>query len=157
MPDAKAELDARLRTAINDFTTRFAARITEPVSEAAAAKPTFNGLQAVQKVQQAAEKEVPLLRRKLEEYLDDVRTRETLVGAVLDAVLGGYEAWYVGYVKERRGNGKVGGSRKGKGREDEVWDGDMFREWCVGVFAVEGVGGGEGGGRSRSGSWGGSV
>lgn len=157
MLDAKVELDGRLRTVINDFTSRFAAKITEPISEAVASKRGFDGLQAVRKVQQAAEKEAPLLRRKLDEYLDDARTKETLVGAVQDQVVGDYEAFYGLYVKERRGNGKVGGSKKGKGREDEVWDADMFAEWCGGVFRVGRVGFGDGGSRSRSVSRGGSV
>jgi len=159
MLDAKVELDGRLRTVINDFTNRSAAKITEPISQAAATKRGFDGLQAVRKVQHAAEKEVPLLRRKLVEYLDDARTKETLVGAVLDQVVGDYEAFYGLYVQERRGkgNGKVGGSKKGKGREDEVWDVDMFAEWCGGVFRVGRAGFGEGGSRSRSVSRDGSV
>ena len=108
---------------------------------------------------------MPLLRRKLDEYLDDVRTKETLVGAVQDQVLQNYEAFYAAFVKSSRDRGKVI-SRKGKGREDEVWDLDTFAEWTGGVFRVgrEGLrdGGtdnedGESRSRSRSLSRSGSV
>jgi len=32
------------------------------------------------------------------------------------------------------------GSKKGKGREDEIWDPDMFADWCQDVFKVGGLG-----------------
>ena len=158
MLDAKVELDGRLRTVINEFTSRSAARITEPVSETASTKRGFDGLQAVRKVQQLAEKEVPLLRRKLGEYLDDMRTKETLVAAVQDQVIQNYETFYDLYTAEKRSNGRPP-SKKGKGREDEVWDPDMFSEWSGTVFKVGrlGLGDGESIGRSRSVSRSGSM
>lgn len=149
MLDAKAELDGRLRAVINEFVNGFAARITDPVSTTAIAKRDFDGLKAVQKIQQLAEKEVPHLRRKLDEYLDDVRTKETLVAAVQDQILQNYESFYEVLTKEKRNaGGKL--SKKGKGREDEVWDPDMFSEWCGSVFGVGKLGPGDGESMSRS-------
>jgi len=135
MLDAKAELDGRLRTVINDFTSAFAARMTNAISETAAGKRGFNANTAVRSVRDSTEKEVSLLRRKLDVYLDDVRTKETLVGAVQDHVIQNYEDFYERYSKNSRINGKPV-SRKGKGREDEVWDLDTFAEWTGGVFRV---------------------
>lgn len=135
MLDAKVELDGRLRTVINDFTTSFAGRMTTPVQKTAASKRGFNGVEGVKKVLDAVGKDVPLLRRKLDEYLDDLRTKETLVGAVLDQVIQNYEIFYDLYAAEKRANGKTV-SKKGKGRDDEVWDVDMFSEHVMSVFQV---------------------
>lgn len=133
MLDAKAELDGRLRTVINEFTNGFAARMTKFISTTATSKRGFDGVQAVKKIQETSEKEVPLLRRKLDEYLDDIRTKETLVGAVQDQAIQNYETFYDLYTVEKRSNGKAA-SKKGKGRDDEVWDPDMFGEWATGIF-----------------------
>jgi hypothetical protein len=135
MLDAKVELDGRLRTVINEFTTNFAKRMTSSIQTSAASKRGFNGVEAVGKVVDVIGKDVPLLRRKLDEYLDDLRTKETLVGAVLDQVIHNYESFYDLYAAEKRANGKAV-SKKGKGRDDEVWDVDMFSEYVVGVFRV---------------------
>lgn len=135
MLDAKVELDGRLRTVINDFTTNFAGRMTVPVQKTAVSKRGFNGVEGVKKVLDAVGKDVPLLRRKLNEYLDDLRTKETLTGAVLDQVIQNYEIFYDLYAAEKIANGKTV-SKKGKGRDDEVWDVDMFSEHVMGVFQV---------------------
>lgn len=158
MLDAKAELDGRLRTIITDFTSTFASRITAAVSENATSKRTFNGGSAVRMVQEAAGKEVPVLRRKLDQYLDDFRTKETLVKAVQDQVIQNYETFYDRYEAEKRSTGRLV-SKNGKGREDEVWDLDTFAEWADSIFAVSGLGiiGMEDESRSRSVSRSGSV
>lgn len=158
MLDAKAELDGRLRTIITDFTSTFASRITAAVSENATSKRTFNGGLAVRMVQEAAGKEVPVLRRKLDQYLDDFRTKETLVKAVQDQVIQNYETFYDRYEAEKRSTGRLV-SKNGKGREDEVWDLDTFAEWADSIFAVSGLGiiGMEDESRSRSVSRSGSV
>ena len=135
MLDAKVELDGRLRTVINDFTTTFAGSMTGPIQTSAASKRGFNGVEAVKKVVDAVGKNVPLLRRKLDEYLDDFRTKETLVGAVLDQVIQNYESFHDLQAAEKRANGRTV-SKKGKGRDDEVWDVDMFSEHVMGVFRV---------------------
>ncbi len=140
LPDgAQADLDARLRAAINDFTAYFAARMTAPIAEAAVAKRGFDADAAVVAAREVVEREVGVLRGKLEAYLDDGRVRETLVGAVRERVVGEYERFWRGYVKGRSG-GKGSVRGKGKGREDEVWDLDTFAEWSAGVFGVGGRG-----------------
>ncbi len=135
MLDAKAELDGRLRTVINELTNTFAVRMTTKVDAAATKRRDFDGLQAVKQIKEVSEREVPLLRRKLGEYLDDIRTIETLVGAVQDQVIQNYESFYNLFTAEKRSNGKAA-SKKGKGRDDEVWDPDMFSEWAAGLFRV---------------------
>lgn len=147
MLDAKTELDSHLRTVINDFTTAHASLITHSIDSSALAKPRFEPLPAVNKVKEAAEREIPQLRRRLESYLDDVRTRETLVAAVRDQVLQDYETFYDLWTERQRkeGSGPAGRapgskSKKGKGREDEVWDVDMFSEWVGAMFGVRSFG-----------------
>ena len=139
MLDAKVELDGRLRTIINDFTTSAAERMTHPVSESARGKKIFDATVALQKTQELIVKEVPLLRHKLDEYLDDMRTKETLVGAVQNQVVMNYESFYEWFAAGKRAIGvKVG--KKGKGREDDVWDEDTFGDWAEEVFGVRGMG-----------------
>ncbi|KAF2399731.1 Sec34-domain-containing protein, partial [Trichodelitschia bisporula] len=125
MLDAKSELDGRLRTVINDFVSSFAKRMTAPLAKTLDAK-------AAQAVRDAVERDVLFLRRKLDEYLEDARTRETLVAAVLDQVTQAYED-----ACEAAG-GRRGA--KGKGREDQVWEANMFSEWAAGVFNVGRIG-----------------
>lgn len=138
MLDAKVELDGRLRRVIGEFTGAFAERILDPISADKAAKKNFDPIKAVEQVKGVAEKEVRVLRKKLEEYIDDGRTRETLVGAVQDLVVQGYETFFEHQMQENGtdGSGRRGKSKKGKGREDEVWDVDMFEEWAGDVFEV---------------------
>ena len=151
MLDAKVELDGSLRTVINDLTGDFASRITKPVDASATAKRGFDAVQAVNVIQKVAEKEVQMFRKKLDEYLDDIRTKETLVAAVQDQVLQNYETFYDMYTAEKRQNGKQM-SKKGKGRDDEAWDPDLFGEWAGGVFQVRGMGAADEDGDSRSAS-----
>ena len=142
MLDAKAELDGQLRTVINDFCAACAGRITSAISSSTVEKKGFNPSTVVPTIQSSAKTEVPTLRKKLDEYIDDSRTRETLVGAVQDQVVLSYENWYEAWTAEKRvaAGGKAGPptplSRKGKGREDEVWDAGVFAEWALGVFRV---------------------
>ena len=156
MLDAKVELDGRLRTVINEFTGNFASRMTKPVDEITASKRSTDAVQAGKKVKQLAEKEVPLLRQKLDEYLDDVRTKETLVAAVQDQVIQNYESFYDTYTAEKRSNGRAV-SKKGKGRDDEAWDPDTFSEWTTGLFNVGKFDSLDGDESSRSISWNGST
>jgi hypothetical protein len=135
MLDAKVELDGRLRKVINDFTTGVATRMTMPIAEDTVAKGRLDAGAVVKALQGVLEKEVPLLRRKLDEYLTDARTKETLVGAVQDIVTENYEEFYVKHILGAAKNGKA--SRNGKGRDDEIWDVDAFAEWARGVFRVD--------------------
>ena len=141
MLDAKADLDGRLRAIINDFVNSFASRMTAPLSETTTnGKPvkgqSLDPKRATTTVRGLAEKEVPFLRKKLGEYIDDHRTRETLVAAVRDQVVLAYEDW-VDAQSDGVGKSNIGKvSRKGKGREDEVWGSDVFAEWCERTFGV---------------------
>jgi hypothetical protein len=82
MLDAKVELDARLRFVINEFTSHFAGRMTAGIDGVSSRLSAANSADPAGAVRTAIEKEVVGLRAKLEEYLEDGRTRETLVAAV---------------------------------------------------------------------------
>lgn len=140
MLDAKVELDGRLRTVINDFTNSFAAKMTAslpPASSFSSSKYTSASLQktrdAIGTICGDIEKEVPNLRRLLNEYLDDTRTKETLVGAVQDTVIQLYEDFYDAYTSAETGRDKLA-KKHGKGAADTVWDIETFSEWTEGIF-----------------------
>lgn len=146
MLDAKAEVDARLRQAINDFTGQFVARMAAPIDTKGNKKvPVSEAPARTTKIRQNVEQETPFLRTKLEEYISDHRTREMLVAAVMESVTQAYEDWFdTSYTPSLSGTNGTGRSTKGKGREDGVWDPDVFGEWCAGVFKVGTMGlGGE--------------
>ena len=136
MLDAKAELDGRLRTIINEFVNSYANHITAPIEPSAVSqaqkKGDFDALKAMRTVRGLAEKDVPALRAKLEDFVDDTRTRETLVAAVRDQVVMTYEEFFDTFTE---GKGKKV-SRKGKAREDEVWGPDIFHDVMDRVFKV---------------------
>ena len=160
MLDAKVELDGQLRNVINDFTRRFAETLTAGLPLPQNGKTTKDKTKvedAVSSTRKTLETEVPVLRAKLEQYLDDQRTRETLVAAVEDQVVQIYETFFDGYLEggsKANGTKKGSISRKGKSPEDAVWDSDTFAEWCEGIFnvALPRNGDGDGGSRSRMGS-----
>ncbi|PYI34179.1 Sec34-domain-containing protein [Aspergillus indologenus CBS 114.80] len=170
MLDAKVELDGRLRTVINDFIIGFAGTMTASLPAKFVATATAQRQAAEEWIYPTCrniETEVLGLRRVLGEYLDDLRMRETLVGAVQDRVIQIYEEFWERFVAEERRSGSmaggVRGKGKGKGREDDVWDVDTFAEWCEGVFRVgisgvndddDAVGDGDGNASSRTGSLG---
>lgn len=142
MLDAKAELDGRLRAVINEFVNSYANRIIAPLS-ATGKNEGADPSQATAEVRTNTQKEVVSLRQKLDEYIQDIRTRETLVAAIRDQVILAYEDWMVRLSAEK-GAAKVGKvSKKGKGREDEVWSSEVFGEWCERVFGVGQVAGDE--------------
>lgn len=144
MLDAKVELDGRLRTVINDFTNSFTSKMT--TSLASPAKSTNRGesySNALRLTCKAIEKEVPNLRRILDEYLDDTRTKETLVGAVQDSVIQAYEDFFDSYTSTLEGGTRRGNNNKfspveksRKAQEDGVWDVDTFAGWSEAVFRV---------------------
>ena len=82
MLDAKVELDARLRFVINEFTRQFAGRMTAGIEGKPNRLAATKSADPAGVVRVATENEVVVLRAKLEEYLEDTRTRETLVAAV---------------------------------------------------------------------------
>ena len=151
MFDAKAELDGELRKVINEIVQGFAGRMVEPVSEGTVARVggKFDAKAASVEVRTRVEKDVAFLRKKLDEYVDDARTRETLVQAVMDAVSQSYEEFFDKRALDD-GEGSVGskgkGRSKGKARADSVWDPDVFTEWAERVFAVRRIGFGDGDG-----------
>lgn len=152
MLDAKVELDGQLRNVINDFTAGFSNTMTSDLKlgKGAALLKDDKAQQAAKGVRNKMEKELPILRAKLEQYLDDLRTRETLVAAVEDQVIQAYESFFEEYAgtlnsataaakSDNKANGNVSKSkisRKGKGAEDDVWDGETFAEWAEGLFNV---------------------
>lgn len=157
MLDAKVELDGRLRNAINEFTAGFASDMTShlPKDVISTTNATTKLEDAVAATREKVQREIPILRAKLEQYLSDPRTRETLVAAVEDQVVQIYEIFFEKYTADRKlaplngaaaggGGGGASGkgaagkgiSRKGKSPEDMVWDADTFAEWCEGVFDV---------------------
>lgn len=89
-------------------------------------------MKALRTVHGLAEKNVPIIRAKLEEFVDDPRTRETLVAAIRDQVVMSYEEYFDIYSEGK--SKKL--SRKGKGREDEIWGPDLFSEAMERVFQV---------------------
>lgn len=135
MLDAKVELDGMLRTVINDFTNNFATRMTASLPTKFVDNRNMERGGVINPTCRKIEKEVPILRQTLDDYLDDVRTKETLVGAVQDRVLQMYEDFFEAYRTAEKNKGKPV-SKKGKGREDAVWDLDTFAEWSEEVFRV---------------------
>ncbi|KAE8152705.1 Sec34-like family-domain-containing protein [Aspergillus avenaceus] len=135
MLDAKVELDGRLRTVINDFITHFSTRMTSSLPSKFVDARALNRGELIYPTCEMIEKEAPLLRGILDDYLDDGRMKETLVGAVQERVILIYEEFFDRYTSSERSRGNPI-SRKGKGREDAVWDVDTFAEWCEGVFRV---------------------
>ncbi|OJJ76132.1 hypothetical protein ASPBRDRAFT_117224 [Aspergillus brasiliensis CBS 101740] len=139
MLDAKVELDGRLRTVINEFINEFAAGKMTASLPARTSTAAGGWGQVMGPLCGNVEREVGNLRKVLGEYLDDGRMRETLVGAVQDRVIQIYEEFWEMYVDSERRRGNIV-SKKGKGREDMVWDVDTFAEWCEGVFRVGFIG-----------------
>jgi hypothetical protein len=135
MLDAKVELDGRLRTVINEFTSDFATKMTASLPTKFIEKRNMESGGVISPVCRTIEKEVPLLRQILDAYLDDIRTKETLVGAVQDRVIQIYEEFFDDYTASEKKKGNPI-SNKGKGRQDAVWDVDTFAEWSEEVFRV---------------------
>ncbi|KAJ5104108.1 hypothetical protein N7532_004637 [Penicillium argentinense] len=135
MLDAKVELDGRLRTVINDFIDAFAARMTTSLPAKFGDTRNLQPGELIHSSCTTIEKEVPNLRKILNEYIDDTRMKETLVGAVQDRTIHIYEDFFEKYTSSEKGKGNAV-NKKGKGRDDAVWDVETFAEWCEGVFRV---------------------
>ncbi|KAF7519472.1 hypothetical protein PCG10_010002 [Penicillium crustosum] len=135
MLDAKVELDGRLRTVINDFINAFAARMTASLPAQFVDSRNLARGELILPSCRTIEKEVPGLRKVLNAYIDDTRMKETLVGAVQDRTIQIYEDFFEKYTSSEKAKGNFV-SKKGKGRDDAVWDVNTFAEWCEGVFRV---------------------
>jgi len=141
MLDAKGELDGRLRAVINDFTTATVARMTMPITPPASTKKSFDPKAAITTVRENIERDVAFLRKKLDEYIDDLRTKETLVAAVQERFMVAYEQWFEEWAAKERQRANGGGNvvrSKGKGRVDEVWDPEAMVDWSIRAFGLEG-------------------
>lgn len=135
MLDAKVELDGELRKVISDLTGWESAKMTKPIrARGVIAWKGEEAKRAAAEMREVVEREVPLLRRRLGAWIEDVRTRETLVMAVYEATVQGYEE-FLGSMQTGKGF-KVKLRGKGKGREEDVWDVDAFVEWTEGIFGV---------------------
>lgn len=143
MLDAKVELDGRLRTVINEFISMFADKMTSSLPSKFVDTRNLQRGELIYPTCSNIENEGPKLRKILDEYLDDTRMKETLVGAVRDRVIQVYDEFFEKYTSSEKKKGNPV-SKKGKGREDAVWDVDTFAEWCEGFFRVD-----DGGFRNR--------
>lgn len=127
--DAKQELDVRLRTTIGDFVEHWRGRMTEGIKGPSNRLAAADSPDPAARVKTAVEREVPVLRRKVSEYIDDRRTGETLVGAVMENVVESYQDYYEECF--------ISKGRRPRNPENP-WDGEMFARWCEGVFNVVG-------------------
>ncbi|EZF29576.1 conserved oligomeric Golgi complex subunit 3 [Trichophyton mentagrophytes] len=138
MLDAKVELDGTLRTVINDFTNTFATKMISSLPPVSGKTITPTLSQQIQKgaltMRRSIEEEVPILRRLLDDYLEDKRTKETLVSAVQDTVTQLYEDYLEAYAAEA-GKDKPGRkvSRKPVAT-GELWDVERFGDWTDSIF-----------------------
>lgn len=140
MLDAKAELDGRLRTVISDFTNGIANEMTSSLpAKVVPEKQSREPGGVIGPTCKAIEKGIPTLRQSLDDYLDDIRTKETLVAAVQDRVLQVYEEFFNKYVSVQNNSGRMV-TRNGKGAESSVWDIETFTEWSSQVFRVDELG-----------------
>lgn len=135
MLDAKVELDGRLRTVINDFINGLANKMTSSLPSKFVDTRNLQRGELIYPTCRNMENEVPGLRKLLDDYIDDTRMKETLVGAVQDRVIQVYDDFFDKYTSSEKSKGNSV-SKKGKGREDGVWDVDTFAEWCEGIFRV---------------------
>jgi len=84
MLDAKEELDGKLRVAINSFTATTAKEIVDFVAGKAGVDEKEWEIKVVaEKFREEAEKTLPLVQQKTEEYIGDLRTTDILVNAVM--------------------------------------------------------------------------
>jgi hypothetical protein len=147
MKDARTDVDDRLRAVIGSLVHGWSARMTAPMTRGSSTETT-RGRSDVRKgsatvadaeegalAREALAREVPLVRRKLDEYMQDRRTKDMLLRAVLEEVL----VKYAGWLESKGLDGPlIGRSKaKGKGREDGVWEEETFAQWALGVFGLE--------------------
>ena len=111
-------------------------------------RPT--AIAALKSSRTAVQHNVPILKRKLGEYIDNERTREMLLAAVLEGVLGKYEKFWervegVGF----DGNNGISSrdrthnyNRKSDYDDDEnvLWSPETFSQWCISVFGIGRIG-----------------
>lgn len=154
MLDARTELDARLRTAVNDYTRTWAEEMVKFPSKTEQNAVSRNGSvsasyqHALRDSCRQIESSVADLRRQLDDYITDRRTKETLVAAVREVVCQVYEDILTDILAAAPPSVGVPSSRietrgrRIKAEELGVWDVDVFTDWTEGVFraGVSGLG-----------------
>jgi hypothetical protein len=84
MLDAKEELDGKLRIAINGFTASTAEGISSAVVGKSGVDTKEEEIRLVAgQFRETAEKVLPIVQQKTEEYISDPRTTDILVNAVM--------------------------------------------------------------------------
>jgi hypothetical protein len=83
MLDAKEELDGKLRIAINGFTATTADSILSTLAKTDGEMKEDEIQLAAGKFRETAEKVLPSVQQKTEEYIGDARTTDILVNAVI--------------------------------------------------------------------------
>jgi hypothetical protein len=81
MLDAKEELDGKLRITINSFTTSTAEGILSAITGKTGSEEEIR--EAAGQFRESAEKLLPSIQQKTEEYIGDSRTTDILVNAVI--------------------------------------------------------------------------
>ncbi|KAI5294516.1 Golgi transport complex subunit 3 [Ascosphaera acerosa] len=164
MLDAKAELDGQLRNAINTFTDDFATRMTKSLSITPTMTPASDSSdgdedtrlrQILHETRQVIQAEVTDLRAILDDYLDDRRTCDTLIGAVQDLVVQRYEEFVeaaaISLMESKHAAAlnmkpsSVQAKTASRAATEQVvalglWDVDMFADWCDAIFRVDSEG-----------------
>ncbi|KKY15035.1 putative golgi complex component [Phaeomoniella chlamydospora] len=159
MLDAKQELDGRLRSVINDFVGDWSTVMTSnlksilPPNQSASTNitnkskrgqqpsppqtPESRASEMVSRTRTLITTLVPNLRSLLDQWINESRVKETLVAAVMESVVRTYELWFDGITASGVVSAAdAAGLKKGKAREDAVWDVDAFEEWAASVFQV---------------------
>lgn len=96
MVDAKQELYARLRNAIHDFTEECIRKVADPVLSTS----LDTALQASAEFRQHAKKELPRIRSIMENYIDDIRTRNILMDSIQDLMIQTYGKFHSEVVRQ---------------------------------------------------------
>jgi hypothetical protein len=154
MKDARTEVDDKLRNVIGDLVTSWGKRMTDPLFEDPAAHgeekrgrsgrpapPSTGDADAdrTRAMRETIDREVPLIRRKMDEYIHDSRTRDMLLRAVLEDVLQRYESWLDTKGLSSPTSMAARHKGKGKGREDGIWEQEVFGEWAIKAFGLDGL------------------
>ena len=152
MRDARVDVDDRLRAVIGALVTEWAARMAEPVRATAAAAARRRPERTAAAAGRRAARRRLRARRQRREAVERRRrwcgarwTSTCATGARATCCCarcsrtccgGTRRSWSASGSAAAAGNRRKG---KGKGREDEVWEEDVFGEWASAVFGLEGV------------------
>lgn len=96
MFDAKQELYARLRNAVHDFTEECIKKIAAPLLDGVSLD---NALEASAQFRQNAKEELPRINSVMDNYIDDIRTRNILMDSIQDLMIQTYATFHADVVK----------------------------------------------------------